>query len=76
MDVARANDTAREATLNAAEIKSMLDTFMDATGVSAGNQKLRAVHAKDGRVTFCYCNGRYGVNAVYFIVYIGVILYV
>ena len=67
MDVARANDTAREA---------LLDAFMDATGVSAGNQKLRAVHAKDGRVTFCYCNGRYGVNAVYFIVYIGVILYV
>ena len=32
------------------EMKSNLDAFMDATGVSAGGQMQRAVRTKDGRV--------------------------
>ena len=50
LEVARANEMAREAAKNAAEMKSNLDAFMDATGVSAGGQMQRAVRTTDGRV--------------------------
>ena len=50
LEVARANENASEAAKNAAEMKSNLDAFMDATGVSAGGQMQRAVRTKDGRV--------------------------
>ena len=50
MEVARAKEMAREAAKNAAEMKSNLDAFMDATGVSAGGQMQRAVRTKDGKV--------------------------
>jgi hypothetical protein len=50
MEVARAKEMAREAAKNAAEMKSNLDAFMDATGVSAGGQMQRAVRTSDGKV--------------------------
>jgi hypothetical protein len=50
LEVARAKEMAREAAKNAAEMKSNLDAFMDATGVSAGGQMQRAVRTTDGRV--------------------------
>ena len=50
LEVARANEMAREAAKNAAEMKSNLDAFMDATGVGAGGQMQRAVRTKDGKV--------------------------
>ena len=50
MEVVRAKEMAREAAKNAAEMKSNLDAFMDATGVSAGGQMQRAVRTTDGKV--------------------------
>ncbi len=50
MEVARAKEMAREAAKNAAEMKSNLDAFMDATGVSAGGQMQRAMRTTDGKV--------------------------
>ena len=49
LEVARANEKASEAAKNAAEMKSNLDAFMDATGVSAGGQMQRAVRTTDGK---------------------------
>jgi hypothetical protein len=43
LEVARANEMVRE-------MKSNLDAFMDATGVSAGGQMQRAVRTKEGKV--------------------------
>ena len=48
-EVAPAKEMAREAAQKASEMKSNIDAFMDATGVSAGGQMQRAVRTTDGK---------------------------
>ena len=45
-----ANEMAKEAAKQAAETKSMMDAFVDATGVGAGGQMQHAVRTKDGKI--------------------------
>jgi hypothetical protein len=45
-----ANETAQKAVKTAAETKSMLDAFVEATGVGAGGQMQDAVRTKDGEI--------------------------
>jgi hypothetical protein len=45
-----ANESAWEASKNAAETKAMMDTFVSATGVVAGGQMQHPVRTKVGRV--------------------------